>query len=77
MPNVRAQTLARAAEILGGVEILAEKLAISPEMLGDYLRGESPVPSNVFRRATEIIRDSTIAKALNGEPSPRKRLPKK
>ena len=77
MPNIRAQALSRAALIVGDMDALAEKLAISPEMLASYLRGEFPVPANVFRRATEIISDSTVSGALNGEPSPNKRLRKK
>jgi DNA-binding transcriptional regulator YdaS (Cro superfamily) len=77
MPNIRVQALSRAALIVGDMGALADKLAISPEILASYLRGDVPVPANVFRRATEIISDSTVSRALNGEPSPSKRLRKK
>jgi hypothetical protein len=70
MPNLRARTLARAAVILGGVERLAEELAISLAIVGRYIRGEAVVPPEVFLRAIEIINDGAVvaARAKKQEP---------
>jgi hypothetical protein len=70
LPNkaIRAQVLARAANIVGGVDILAERLAVTPEMLGRYLRGESVIPPEVFLKATEIITAKAIADAGVSKP---------
>jgi hypothetical protein len=76
MPNLRARTIARAAVIVGGVDLLARKLAIPPEQLGRYLRGESLVPPEIFMRATEIVTDGGIAEVSKprptSEPKPRR-----
>jgi hypothetical protein len=63
MPNLRASTLGRAAAILGGVDVLAIQLALSPETVARYLRGDLPVPPNVFLRASEIVTDATVVDA--------------
>jgi DNA-binding transcriptional regulator YdaS (Cro superfamily) len=73
MLNLRARTLARAAVILGSVERLAEELAISPKMLGRYIRGESFVPPEIFLRATEIITDGAVVDAAKPQkPTPKR-----
>ena len=73
MPNLRARTLARAAVILGGVEQLAAELAISPKMLGRYIRGESVVPPEVFLRAIDIITDGAVVDAAKPQkPEPKR-----
>ena len=69
MPNLYAQALARAAHIVGGVDILSAELGVQPEALDRYLRGEAVVPSELFLRATEIITASSVldaAKANQG-----------
>jgi DNA-binding transcriptional regulator YdaS (Cro superfamily) len=65
MPNLRAQTLARAAQIVGGADVLAEQLAVVPETLRRYLRGNSPVPLEIFLRATEIVTEASVGDAAN------------
>jgi len=63
MPNLHARTLVRAALIAGGVNGLAGQLALPPELLARYLRGELPVPQDVFLRATEILTDASVVDA--------------
>jgi len=55
MPNLHAQALKRAVQIVGGVDILAVELGVEPDMLDRYLRGQLPVPADLFIKATEII----------------------
>jgi hypothetical protein len=63
MPNLHAQALARAAAIVGGTDILAVECGVPPEMLARYLRGESPVPADLFLKATEIITAASVLDA--------------
>jgi hypothetical protein len=63
MLSLQARTLARAAAIVGGLDILAGELAISSEMLGRYVRGESPTPPDVFMRAADIVTEAGVADA--------------
>jgi hypothetical protein len=55
MPNLHARALSRAAVIVGGADVLAVECGVPPEMLGRYLRGEAPVPADLFLKAAEII----------------------
>ena len=63
MSDLHAQTLARAAHIVGGVDILGTELGIQPELLDRYLRGEAVVPAELFLRATEIITAASVLDA--------------
>jgi hypothetical protein len=63
MPNLHAQALARAAQIVGSVDILGVELGVPPQMLERYLRGEAAVPSELFLRATEIITAASVLDA--------------
>jgi hypothetical protein len=64
----------RAALIAGGVDGLAGQLALPPELLARYLRGELPVPPDVFLRATEILTDASVVDArkviVQPDPTP-------
>jgi hypothetical protein len=71
MPNLHAQTLARAAVVVGGADVLAQQFDVTQEMLGRYIRGESVIPSELFLRATEIVTQASVrdaAKAPGPEP---------
>jgi hypothetical protein len=72
MPNLYAQALARAAQIVGGIDILSAELGVQPEMLDRYLRGEAVVPSELFLRATEIV---TAASVLDAAKANQKSAP--
>jgi hypothetical protein len=63
MPNLHARTLARAASIVGGVDALANELAVPSEVVARYLRGELAVPTDVFLRASEILTDASVVDA--------------
>ena len=63
MPNLHAQALARAAQIVGGVDILGTELGIQPESLDRYLRGEAVVPAELFLGAAEIITAASVLDA--------------
>lgn len=73
MPNLHARALARAVQIVGGLDILAVELGLEPEMLDRYLRGEAVVPSGLFLRATEIITAASVRDAAKAsqESAPR------
>jgi DNA-binding transcriptional regulator YdaS (Cro superfamily) len=78
MPNLRAQTLARAATILGGVDALAERLGVAPGTLSMLIRGEASAPPEMFLVAIDIITDAGLADAMKGTPPPKeeeKRFP--
>ncbi|HEV8107845.1 MAG TPA: hypothetical protein VGP97_10005 [Burkholderiales bacterium] len=72
MPNLHAQALKRAVVIVGGVDVLALELGVHEDLLGQYLRGESPVPGELFLKATEIITAASVLDAAkaNREPVP-------
>jgi len=57
-PSLRAKTLARATLVVGGVEALAERLGVTSKVLSFYIRGDAPVPPELFFRASEIITES-------------------
>jgi predicted transcriptional regulator len=75
MPNLRARTLARAAVLAGGVDVLAHWLGISLQTLRRYIQGDCAVPAEVFIRATEFLNDGAVAepaKSTNPEEKPGK-----
>jgi hypothetical protein len=53
--DVRARTLCRAAEILGGEEPLALHLGVTPSHLALWLRGAGQPPDAVFLRAVDVV----------------------
>jgi hypothetical protein len=72
MPNLRARTLARAAEITGDADALAEHLQITPALLRRYLSGESLIPEEAFLRATEIVTAAGVKDAQKSSAPERK-----
>jgi hypothetical protein len=55
MPTVHARTVRRAAEIVGGIELLAGQLDVRDGNLKKWLEGELPVPQQVFFRCIDIV----------------------
>jgi hypothetical protein len=53
--SVRAQTLARAAEILGGSRPLRAYLNVSALVLGMWMSGAAPAPTDVFLKAVDLV----------------------
>ncbi|HEY5896546.1 MAG TPA: hypothetical protein VIV54_03220 [Burkholderiales bacterium] len=62
MPTVYARTLRRAAEILGGDQMLATTLQVTPTNLALWLAGHERPPTNVFLAAVDLISEHDIAK---------------
>jgi hypothetical protein len=46
---------------VGGVEVLAEKLGVTSKVLSLFIRGDAPVPPELFFRASEIVTEAGIA----------------
>jgi hypothetical protein len=55
MPTVHARTVRRAAEIVGGVEVLAEQLGVRDENLKKLREGTLLVPQDIFLRCVDIV----------------------
>jgi DNA-binding transcriptional regulator YdaS (Cro superfamily) len=49
-------TLARAAELVGGPEKLAEALGVPQSMLASWMTGDAQVPMGEFLRVVELTR---------------------
>ena len=47
--------LAKASEISGGIEALAEHLHEDPSRVRGWLGGHATIPGHVFRAASEIV----------------------
>ncbi len=57
MPDVRARTLKRAAEIMGGEERLALHLKVTPSHLALWIRGTESPPDHIFLKAVDLVTD--------------------
>jgi len=55
LPTVHAQTLRRAAQIVGGTEQLAQQLAVKPSQLALWMGGAEPTPPDIFLRAVDLL----------------------
>lgn len=59
-PNVRSRTLAKAAQIAGGKESLRRRLNVSALLLGVWMSGVQPPPTDVFLKAVDIVEAEMI-----------------
>ena len=55
MPDVRARTLKRAAEIMGGEERLALHLKVTPSHLALWIREIEVPPDYIFLKAVDLV----------------------
>lgn len=69
MPDVRARTLKRAAEIMGGEQQLALYLKVTPSHLALWLQGIEVPPDHIFLKAVDLV---TEHDTLPRSPSPGK-----
>ena len=75
MQEVRANTLRRAAEIVGGEEVLALHLGITPSHLALWIAGAGHAPDAVFLAAVDIVLEGGLTQqppkpgALASNPS--------
>jgi hypothetical protein len=53
--TVQARALHRACLIVGGAQVLAQRLDLPLMLLERWMRGEAPPPEHVFHQAVEII----------------------
>lgn len=65
MPNVYARTLARAAEVAGGPEVLSGLLKVTPSHLDSWLRGFGIPPTDVFLRAVDLLDEEVPPSGLS------------
>ena len=49
------RVLARAAVLLGGVGLLAERFELTQRQLADHLTGAEPIPDALFLAAIDIV----------------------
>jgi hypothetical protein len=62
---VRALTLRRAADIIGGQAQLRKSLNVSALCLAAWMSGADPAPTYVFLKAVDIVmEDATSRKAI-------------
>jgi len=59
--TVHTQALVRAAELAGGVDALAEKLAMSRLLVRAWVNGTQAVPSSIFLRIVDLLVDKKLA----------------
>jgi hypothetical protein len=69
MPTVHARTVQRAAEIVGGIELLAGQLDVSDESLKKWLEGELPIPQDIFLRCVDIVNAHQLDEISGTHPS--------
>lgn len=55
MQDVRARTLQRAAEIMGGEQQLALHLRVTPSHLALWLEGREFPPDRIFLKAVDLV----------------------
>ena len=58
--DVRSCTLAKAAQIAGGNESLRRRLNVSALLLGVWMSGVQPPPTDVFLKAVDIVEAEMI-----------------
>ena len=67
MPTVHAQTLRRAAEIVGGIPELGTQFGVPAEDLALWINGAKPVPQEIFLRAVDIVTANDVNEISNGD----------
>jgi DNA-binding transcriptional regulator YdaS (Cro superfamily) len=66
MPTVHAHTVRRAAEIVGGIQVLAGRLGVRGEFIKNWIEGELTVPQEVFLRCVDIVNAHQISDISGG-----------
>jgi hypothetical protein len=66
MPTVHARTVCRAAEIVGGIQVLAGRLGVRGEFIKNWIEGELTVPQEVFLRCVDIVNTDQL-KSISGD----------
>jgi hypothetical protein len=71
MATVQASTVRRAAEILGGVEVLAAQLAVRDDDVENWLENKVPTPQDIFLRCVDIVTGHDLDKITGGHAQPK------
>lgn len=66
MAGLRAATVRRAAEIVGGAEVLAAQLDVDEQYLRKWINGQLPIPQEFFLRCVDIVNAQLLGEI--GEP---------
>ena len=62
--SLQAYALARAVDVLGGVEQLARRLSISQTRLKLYAKNVQPLPGPLFLQIVDVLVDGEVARLL-------------
>lgn len=71
MPTVHARTVRRAAEIVGGIGVLAGQLEVRDELLKAWIEGELTVPQDVFLSCVDIVNADQLKHIGTGHANPK------
>jgi hypothetical protein len=74
VPNLYAQTLKRAAQVVGGTGQLALRLKVTPSHLARWLGGVERAPADVFLKAVDLLNEEDAHGDLLNEQDPRSNL---
>ena len=66
MPTVHARTVRRAAEIVGGIAVLAGRMEVRDVFIKKWMAGELTVPQGVFLRCVDIVNADQL-KDISGD----------
>ncbi len=69
-----SQTLRQAAEKVGGVDSLGEKLRVRSQFLRSWIEGKGLPPRDIFLRAADLLngaKDEQPAGGFANDPNPR------
>jgi hypothetical protein len=68
MAAVHAVTVRRAAEIAGGVQVLAAQLDVGEENVKKWIEGQLPVPQEIFLRCVDIVNAHLLESMSGAQP---------
>jgi hypothetical protein len=75
MAAVHAVTVRRAAEFVGGVQVLAAQLDVGEENVKKWIEGQLPVPQEIFLRCVDIV-NAHLLEQMSG-PNANTSVPKR
>ena len=59
-PDVYSSVFVRAAEIVGGMDRLAARIGVAPDLVETWARGEAIPPPDMFLRAVDIHVEASL-----------------
>jgi hypothetical protein len=67
------KTLRQAAQVIGGIEGLGKRLAVSKAVLAGWLAEIAPVPESIFLKAVDLLQEHELRVALRAKAMPPRR----